>query len=130
MFTDAETGDLVVLKAGTVPPEQYAGRIGAQNFEDGEAAVEGTAAEPAEEAPAAEPAEAVDAQAAGDNEDGSPVDGTVDEVLGRVGDDPALAQAALEAEQAKGDKARSTLVEKLGAVAAASSSTAPDNEES
>lgn len=42
---------------------------------------------------------------------------TVNEVLADVGDDPEKARAALEAEQAKGDKARSTLVEKLEAIA-------------
>lgn len=45
-----------------------------------------------------------------------PADGTVDEVLDRVGDDQAAALAALEAEQAKA-KPRATLVEKLQAVA-------------
>ena len=42
--------------------------------------------------------------------------GTVAAVLERVGDDKALAQAALDAEQAKGDGARVTLVDKLKAV--------------
>lgn len=40
---------------------------------------------------------------------------TIDEVLAEVGDDQALAAAALEAEQAR-EKPRSTLVEKLQAV--------------
>lgn len=43
---------------------------------------------------------------------------TVKEVTDEVGDDPAKAQAALEAEQARGDDARSSLVSKLEAVIA------------
>lgn len=53
-----------------------------------------------------------ESQAAGDS---GPADGTVEEVLDRVGDDPAAAQAALDAEQAK-EKPRATLVEKLQAI--------------
>lgn len=41
---------------------------------------------------------------------------TIDVILAEVGDDPEKAAAELEAEQAKGDTARSTLVEKLQAV--------------
>lgn len=44
------------------------------------------------------------------------VTGTADEVLERVGDDPAKAQAALDAENAS-DKPRKTLVEKLSTIA-------------
>jgi hypothetical protein len=40
-------------------------------------------------------------------------DGTVKEIESWVGDDPERAREALAAEQAKGDKARSTLVEHL-----------------
>jgi hypothetical protein len=47
-----------------------------------------------------------------------PAAGTIDEVLGRVGDDRDAAAAALAAEQAKGDKARTTLVDKLQALVA------------
>lgn len=47
------------------------------------------------------------------------VDGNREQVLAEVGDDPQLAAQALAAELAKGDKARSTLVEKLQAIAAA-----------
>lgn len=43
-----------------------------------------------------------------------PADGTIADVLDRVGSDPAKARVAFEAEQAKGDKARTTL---LGALA-------------
>lgn len=50
-------------------------------------------------------------------------DGTIAKVLDEVGDDPQLAAQALAAETAKGDKARSTLVEKLTAITAAG---APD----
>lgn len=46
---------------------------------------------------------------------------TVKEILAEVGDDKEKAAAALEAEQAKGDKARSSLVEKLQAVVDAES---------
>lgn len=48
--------------------------------------------------------------------DGDPSAGTVEEVLKRVGDDQELATTALEAEQAKGDKARKTLVEQLQSI--------------
>lgn len=43
---------------------------------------------------------------------------SVKEILAEVGDDKAKAQAALEAEQSKGDDARSTLVDGLQAVLA------------
>lgn len=55
---------------------------------------------------------AVEAPPAGDVPDGS-----ISDVLDWVGDDPARARAALDAEQAKGDKARSTLVAKLETLA-------------
>lgn len=41
------------------------------------------------------------------------VEGSVDTVLARIGDDLALAQRALRAEQARGDRARSTLTDEL-----------------
>lgn len=44
-------------------------------------------------------------------------DGTATDVIRWVGDDPARARQALDAEQAKGDDARSTLVAKLGKLA-------------
>lgn len=66
-------------------------------------------------------AESQAAAAAADGGGDGPADGTVDEVLTRVGDDPAAAQAALDAEAAKGEKSRSTLVEKLQAVVDAGS---------
>jgi hypothetical protein len=43
---------------------------------------------------------------------------TVEAILAGVGDDKTLAQAALEAEQAKGERARSSLVGKLEAILA------------
>jgi hypothetical protein len=43
---------------------------------------------------------------------------TVAKVLESVGDDPAKAAAALSAEQAKGDKARKSLIDKLEALVA------------
>lgn len=45
-------------------------------------------------------------------------DGTIAVVLDWVANDPARAQRALEAEEARGDKARSTLVADLVAIAA------------
>lgn len=50
-----------------------------------------------------------------DGGDGGPADGSVDDVLARVGDDPTAAQAALDAENAK-SKPRKSLVEKLQAI--------------
>lgn len=50
------------------------------------------------------------------SEDSGPKPGTVEFILNEVGDDPEKAKAALEAEQAE-DKPRSTLVEKLEAIA-------------
>lgn len=47
-----------------------------------------------------------------------PADGTIDEVLERVGEDHELAQAALDAEQAK-DEPRKTLIGRLEKVLAA-----------
>lgn len=44
------------------------------------------------------------------------IDGTIDEVTDRVGGDKALAKAALEAEEAKGAKARTTLLSELRAI--------------
>jgi len=58
--------------------------------------------EKVEDAPAEAPAE--------------PKEPTAKEILDEVGDDRDKAAAALEAEQAKGDKARSTLVAKLEAI--------------
>lgn len=46
-----------------------------------------------------------------------PASGSIAEVLDRVGTDSALAAEALGAEQAKGDKARGSLVTKLTAIA-------------
>jgi uncharacterized protein (DUF2336 family) len=42
---------------------------------------------------------------------------SVGELLDEVGDDPALARVVLDAESAKGDSARKTLVDKLEAIA-------------
>jgi len=47
---------------------------------------------------------------------------SVKEILDRVGDDPEAAAAVLEAEQARGDKTRSTLVESLTAILDAATS--------
>lgn len=53
-------------------------------------------------------------------EDSGPNPGTAEYILAEVGDDPAKAQTALDAERTeKGDKARKGLVEKLEAVIAA-----------
>lgn len=48
------------------------------------------------------------------------VDGSVEDVLANVGDDPALAAAALAAETAPTGRNRVTLTEKLNAIIAAS----------
>lgn len=56
-----------------------------------------------------------DDESDGDGEDKPP---PIKDIVKEVGDDPAKAQAALEAEQARGDDARSSLVEKLQAVIA------------
>jgi len=56
-----------------------------------------------------------DPQPEPDSEPG-PADGKVKDILTEVGDDKDKAAAALAAELAKGDDARSTLVEKLQAV--------------
>lgn len=45
-----------------------------------------------------------------------PADGTIAEVLGRVAGDPEKALAAWQAEEAKGEKARSTLLRDLTAI--------------
>ncbi|MEU5496172.1 hypothetical protein [Streptomyces griseofuscus] len=49
--------------------------------------------------------------------EGLDIDGTIDTVLGWVGEDTARAQQALELEKAKGDKARATLLKRLEALA-------------
>ena len=48
----------------------------------------------------------------------APREPSVRDILAAVGEDPEAAKAALEAEQAKGDKARKSLVEGLEAVIA------------
>lgn len=53
-----------------------------------------------------------------DSTDGGSKEPTVKEILDGVGDDAAKAQAALDEERARGDKARKTLVEPLEAVIA------------
>lgn len=55
----------------------------------------------------------------GEEYDDFPADGTIAEVEEWVGDDAGRARHALAVEQGKGDKARSTLVEKLEAQVAA-----------
>jgi hypothetical protein len=45
-----------------------------------------------------------------------PADGTIAEVMERVGGDPEKALAAWQAEEAKGEKARSTLMRDLAAI--------------
>lgn len=55
----------------------------------------------------------------------SPAAGSVDDVLARVGDDPAKASAALTAERAR-SKPRKTLVSALEAIAGMDDTPAPD----
>ncbi len=61
----------------------------------------------------------VPATGAGNGTAGADKAPTIEEVMDQVGTDPAKATAALAAEQARGDAARSTLVSKLEAVIAA-----------
>lgn len=68
--------------------------------------------EPEPEKPA-EPPELDDPSTGGDE---PPVDGTIDDLMAWVNDDPERAAAALAAEQAK-DKPRSTVVKRLTAMA-------------
>lgn len=56
-------------------------------------------------------------EAAEGSSDELDINASIQKVLDYVGDDPARAGEALEAEQAKGEDARSTLVEKLQAIA-------------
>lgn len=46
-----------------------------------------------------------------------PTDATIAEILDAVGDDPDLAARYLEAERAKGEEARKTLLERLAGIA-------------
>lgn len=84
----------VYLEGDTIPDDV---EVGAHIF----TAVGSRAAVRAEARAAAEPVD---------------VDGKVDDVLAEVGDDPVKAQAALDAERKKGDKARSSLVDKLNTI--------------
>lgn len=71
--------------------------------------------EPAEPKPEGPEGDGPEAPGAGES-DGPPVDGTIDQLMAWVGDDPDKAAAALAAEQAK-DKPRSTVVKRLAALA-------------
>lgn len=68
-------------------------------------------------AKAVAPAPTRSAAGSGQNGTGDSKVPTIPEVLAAVGEDPEKAQAALAAEQARGADARSTLVEKLEAIA-------------
>ncbi|RRQ81558.1 hypothetical protein [Streptomyces griseofuscus] len=57
------------------------------------------------------------AVASGAAPDGLDIDGTIDTVLGWVGEDDDRARVALELEKAKGEKARATLLKRLEALA-------------
>lgn len=72
--------------------------------------------EKAEEPDAGAEDNADDGAQAEDDGDGPPVDGTIDQLMAWVGDDPDRAAVALTAEQAK-DKPRSTVVKRLAALA-------------
>lgn len=75
----------------------------------------GSKSQPANPTPS--PAPATASGVAVVDADGKPVN--IDDITKAVGEDPAKAKATLEAEQARGDAARSTLVSKLEAVIAA-----------
>lgn len=51
-----------------------------------------------------------------EQDDEDPSEGTIDEVLERVGTDKGRAKATLEAEESKGAKARTTLLSELRAI--------------
>jgi hypothetical protein len=75
-----------------------------------EGAVKVTEADPEPEPEPEAPAEPPEVPNPGGNE--PPVDGTIDDLMAWVNDDPERAAAALAAEQAK-DKPRSTVVKRL-----------------
>lgn len=116
-LADPDGGDTVLLKEGTPAsdiPEAQRERLGSHVWvDDADAQVDPAAPAPPGGVTGQDPA----AVPGGQGIDGADLaDGTVDEVLDRVGDDKSKAQAALDAETAKGGKARSTLVEKLRAI--------------
>jgi len=82
-----------------------------------EGTVEVLEADPELEPEPEAPAEAPRPESPGDGDE-PPVDGTIDDLMAWVNDDPARAAAALQAEQAK-DKPRSTVVKRLTAIAGA-----------
>ena len=95
--------------AGAAPAGGFPRQRGGANWELSDGRIFTGTVEEAEEAEAA-------LSGSEASEDTDPAAGKVDEVLARVADDPEAAAAALEAETAKGDKARSTLVEQLQAI--------------
>jgi hypothetical protein len=93
-------------EGATIPSDV---NVGDHVFDDVDE-VEGNIAMEAPKIVTVGPTESVD----GDGGSG-PADGNVDEILDRVGDDPAAAAEALAAEQAK-SKPRKSLVEKLQSI--------------
>jgi hypothetical protein len=93
-------------EGATIPDDV---QVGGHVFDDADE-VEGNVAFEAPPVVSVGPADSVDGSGSG------PADGKVEDILDRVGDDADAAREALDAEQAKGDKARKSLVEKLQAI--------------
>lgn len=117
---DPESGDVVLLKEGARPDERFKGALTNPRLF---AAGDSDEVEPDAPAPdggvTGQDAASVDRNGDGepDGPDGGAlIQGTVAQVLAAVGDDQAKAQAALTAEQAKGDKARKGVVDGLQAI--------------
>lgn len=119
--TDPDGGGTVTLTADTKAsaiPERIRETLGEHVWQDDPDEVEPDAPAPPGGVTGQDPA-SVDRDGDGieDGPDGATlIDGNKDEVLERVGGNPALAQAALDAENAK-DKPRKGVVERLQAVA-------------
>lgn len=120
--TDPETGEGQWFSRGrsrSSIPDRFRAGLGDHVWEDDPDAVEPDAPAPLGGVTGQDPA-SVDRDGDGyeDGPDGAAlIDGTVDEVEDRVGDDPAKAQAALDAENAK-DKPRTGLVATLERIVA------------
>lgn len=120
--TDPDGGDTVFLKEGTKRsdiPERILPTLGDHLWADDDSDVDPAAPAPAGGVTGQDPA-SVDRDGDGVSDGAALVDGSVKTVLGRVGNDPAKAQAALAAETGDGGQNRTSLVSKLQAVAGTS----------